>query len=66
VKRRVTDADDRFEIPRCTLTHNAITVSEFSAEVSGFSGAARALRDRVRKPASEPTAAPTALNRETA
>ena len=46
VKRRVATSDDRFEIPRCTLTHNGISLAEFSAEMSGFPGTLRALRDR--------------------
>jgi peptidoglycan/xylan/chitin deacetylase (PgdA/CDA1 family) len=57
IKRRVSAGDDPFEIPRCTLTHNQVTLAEFSAELSGFPGKLRALRSirdgspaRVRKP----------------
>jgi peptidoglycan/xylan/chitin deacetylase (PgdA/CDA1 family) len=46
IKRRVSAGDDRYEIPRCTLTHNRVTLAEFSAELSGLSGALRAMRDR--------------------
>ena len=46
IKRRVSRADQRFEIPRCTLTHNQISAAEFAAEVSGFPGALRSLRTR--------------------
>jgi len=46
IKRRVSRVDDRFEIPRCTLTHNRVTVAEFAAELSGLPGALRALLNR--------------------
>ncbi|HET6463766.1 MAG TPA: polysaccharide deacetylase family protein [Candidatus Krumholzibacteria bacterium] len=46
IKRRVSRVDDRFEIPRCTLTHNRVTVAEFAAELSGFPGTLRALLNR--------------------
>ena len=36
IKKRMTRDQDRFEIPRYILTHNRITKSEFSAEVSGY------------------------------
>jgi peptidoglycan/xylan/chitin deacetylase (PgdA/CDA1 family) len=49
IKRRVTTRDDAFSIPRCTLTHNRISTAEFAAEVSGFPGALRALRGRLRR-----------------
>lgn len=65
IKRRVTDRDDRFEIPRCTLTHNHISLTEFSAEVSGTAGTLRGLRDRVRGVKHGHAAAPhDALRRE--
>jgi peptidoglycan/xylan/chitin deacetylase (PgdA/CDA1 family) len=44
IKRRVVDGDDAFELPRCTLTHNRITMAEFSAELGGFPGVLRRLR----------------------
>ena len=47
IKRRVGRADRCFEIPRCTLTHNQITMDEFASEVSGFPGALRAVRRRI-------------------
>jgi peptidoglycan/xylan/chitin deacetylase (PgdA/CDA1 family) len=46
VKRRVSQTDDRFEIPRCTITHNRVTLAEFSAELGGLPGALRALFNR--------------------
>jgi hypothetical protein len=46
IKRRVSRVDDRFEIPRCTLTHNRVTVAEFAAELSGLPGTLRALLNR--------------------
>lgn len=42
IKTAVTPFQDPFEIPRCVLTHNRITLSEFAAEVSGLP---RFLRD---------------------
>lgn len=48
IKRRVARADDRFEIPRCILTHNQVTTAEFSAHVSGFPAFLRAVRARVK------------------
>jgi peptidoglycan/xylan/chitin deacetylase (PgdA/CDA1 family) len=48
IKRRVTRSDGCFEIPRCTLTHNQITMHEFASEVSGFPSALRNVRRRVR------------------
>lgn len=48
IKRRVARTDGCFEIPRCTLTHNQITLDEFASEVSGFPSALRAVRQRVR------------------
>jgi peptidoglycan/xylan/chitin deacetylase (PgdA/CDA1 family) len=47
VKRRAERGDDRFQIPRCILTHNQITTAEFSAHVSGFPEFLRAIRARV-------------------
>jgi len=46
IKRRMSRADDRFEIPRCTLTHNRVTAAEFATELSGLPGALRALLNR--------------------
>jgi peptidoglycan/xylan/chitin deacetylase (PgdA/CDA1 family) len=46
VKQRVSRGGDRFEIPRCTLTHNRVTLAEFSAELSGWPGAVRARLNR--------------------
>jgi peptidoglycan/xylan/chitin deacetylase (PgdA/CDA1 family) len=60
IKRRVVRSDDRFEIPRCTLTHNRISLAEFSAEVSGLPGAWRALRDRAASRTDVRDAAPRA------
>ncbi len=48
IKRRVARADGCFEIPRCTLTHNQVTIEEFASEVSGFPSALRAVRQRMR------------------
>ncbi|MDH4036278.1 MAG: polysaccharide deacetylase family protein [Candidatus Krumholzibacteria bacterium] len=47
VKRRVARGDDRYQIPRCILTHNQITTAEFSAHVSGLPAFLRAVRARV-------------------
>jgi len=46
IKRRMSRADDRFEIPRCTLTHNRVTAAEFATELSGLPGALRAWLNR--------------------
>jgi hypothetical protein len=46
IKRRVSPVEDRFEIPRCTLTHNHMSLAEFSAELSGLPGTLRALLNR--------------------
>jgi peptidoglycan/xylan/chitin deacetylase (PgdA/CDA1 family) len=46
VKSRVTSHQDRFEIPRYILTHNEITMSEFSVEVSGFPTFLRGAKQR--------------------
>ncbi len=46
IKRRVSRIDDCYAIPRCTLTHNGVTVAEFAAELSGLPGALRALLNR--------------------
>jgi peptidoglycan/xylan/chitin deacetylase (PgdA/CDA1 family) len=46
IKRRVTPGNGCFEIPRCTLTHNRVSVAEFAAEVSGFAGSLRAMKQR--------------------
>lgn len=47
IKTAVSPAHDRFAIPRCTLTHNRITLSEFAAEVSGFPRFLRGVKGRV-------------------
>ena len=47
IKSEVAAMQDRFEIPRCTLTHNHITLSEFAAEVSGFARLLRRAKARV-------------------
>ncbi|HEU4929606.1 MAG TPA: polysaccharide deacetylase family protein [Candidatus Krumholzibacteria bacterium] len=47
IKTAVTPLQDRFEIPRCTLTHNHITLREFAAEVSGFPRFLRGAKARV-------------------
>lgn len=48
IKTGVAAAQDRFEIPRCTLTHNRITTSEFAAEVSGLPRFLRHAKARVK------------------
>jgi hypothetical protein len=47
IKRAVAPGQDRFAIPRCVLTHNRITLSEFAAELSGFPRFLRDVRGRV-------------------
>jgi peptidoglycan/xylan/chitin deacetylase (PgdA/CDA1 family) len=47
IKTAVTPGQDPFEIPRCVLTHNRITVPEFAAEVSGFPRFVRGVKARV-------------------
>lgn len=47
IKSEVAAMQDRFEIPRCTLTHNHITLSEFAAEVSGLPRFLRRAKARV-------------------
>jgi len=47
IKTAVRPAQDPFAIPRCTLTHNRITLAEFAAEVSGFPRFLRAVKGRV-------------------
>lgn len=65
IKRCVSRIDDCFEIPRCTLTHNRISLAEFSAELSGLPGVLRALMDRPGARASGPGVAPrAAVSRE--
>jgi peptidoglycan/xylan/chitin deacetylase (PgdA/CDA1 family) len=65
IKRRVGARDDHFEIPRCTLTHNRVTLAEFAAEVSGLPGALRLLRDRSAPRArSHGTSSRTGVSRE--
>ncbi len=47
IKTAVTSSQDRFEIPRCTLTHNRITLPEFAAEVSGLPRFLREMKNRL-------------------
>ncbi len=47
IKTAVGPAQDPFEIPRCTLTHNTISLSEFAAEVSGIPRFLRAMKGRL-------------------
>lgn len=47
IKAAVTPGQDPFEIPRCVLTHNRITLSEFAAELSGFPRFVRGVKGRV-------------------
>jgi peptidoglycan/xylan/chitin deacetylase (PgdA/CDA1 family) len=47
IKTAVSPSQDPFEIPRCTLTHNRITLPEFAAEVSGFPRFLRGVKGRV-------------------
>jgi peptidoglycan/xylan/chitin deacetylase (PgdA/CDA1 family) len=47
IKTSVAPYQDPFEIPRCTLTHNRITLPEFAAEVSGFPRFLRGVKGRV-------------------
>jgi peptidoglycan/xylan/chitin deacetylase (PgdA/CDA1 family) len=47
IKTAVTPGQDPFEIPRCVLTHNRITLPEFAAEVSGFPRFVRGVKGRV-------------------
>jgi peptidoglycan/xylan/chitin deacetylase (PgdA/CDA1 family) len=47
IKMAVSASQDPFEIPRCTLTHNRITMAEFAAEVSGFPRFLRGVKGRV-------------------
>ena len=49
VKRRLSVGEDRFEIPRYLMTHNAITRSEFAAEVSGYPTWFRSAKHRYRR-----------------
>jgi peptidoglycan/xylan/chitin deacetylase (PgdA/CDA1 family) len=46
VKRRVSPGDDRFEIPRCTITHNRVKLAEFAAELGGLPGTLRSILNR--------------------
>jgi peptidoglycan/xylan/chitin deacetylase (PgdA/CDA1 family) len=46
IKTAVSESQDPFTIPRCTLTHNRITLSEFAAEVSGFPRFLRGVKAR--------------------
>ena len=47
ITRRVSGKQNRFEIPRYTLANNETTISEFAAEVSGFSGFFRGIKRAV-------------------
>jgi len=47
IKTRVSRETEVFEIPRCTFTHNRITVPEFAAQVSGLPEAFRAAKRRL-------------------
>lgn len=47
IKTAVSESHDPFAIPRCTLTHNRITLSEFASEVSGFPRFLRDVKSRV-------------------
>lgn len=47
VKSRVGASQDRFEIPRYLLTHNEITMKEFSVEVSGYPTFLRGIKRRI-------------------
>lgn len=47
IKTAVSESHDPYAIPRCTLTHNRITLSEFAAEVSGFPRFLRDVKSRV-------------------
>jgi peptidoglycan/xylan/chitin deacetylase (PgdA/CDA1 family) len=47
IKMRVPRGIEAFEIPRCTFTHNRISVAEFDAQVSGFAAAVRSVKHRV-------------------
>jgi peptidoglycan/xylan/chitin deacetylase (PgdA/CDA1 family) len=47
VKRAVSPNQDPFEIPRCLLTHNHITLNEFAAEVSGLPRFLRDVKGRI-------------------
>ncbi len=49
IKTAVEASQDPFEIPRCTLTHNRVTVPEFAAHVSGLAGFARVLAGRGKR-----------------
>lgn len=47
IKRRLGARVDRYEIPRYILTHNDITVAEFSAELSGYPTALRTAKNKL-------------------
>jgi peptidoglycan/xylan/chitin deacetylase (PgdA/CDA1 family) len=47
IKTAVTPGQDPFEIPRCVLTHNRITLPEFAAEVSGFPRFVRGVKSHI-------------------
>jgi peptidoglycan/xylan/chitin deacetylase (PgdA/CDA1 family) len=48
IKTAIAPIHDRFAIPRCTLTHNHISLSEFAAQVSGFPRFLRGAKARLR------------------
>jgi peptidoglycan/xylan/chitin deacetylase (PgdA/CDA1 family) len=47
IKTAVSPTQDPFEIPRCTVTHNRLTLPEFAAEVSGLQRFLRTAKSRV-------------------
>jgi peptidoglycan/xylan/chitin deacetylase (PgdA/CDA1 family) len=47
IKTAVTPLQDPFEIPRCVLAHNRVTLSEFAAEVSGLPRFLRGVKGRL-------------------
>jgi len=49
IKMRVPREAGPYEIPRCTFTHNRISLSEFAAQVSGLADALRPLKRRLSR-----------------
>jgi peptidoglycan/xylan/chitin deacetylase (PgdA/CDA1 family) len=47
VKSRLSARQDKFEIPRYVLTHNEITLNEFSVEVSGYPTFLRGIKRKI-------------------
>jgi peptidoglycan/xylan/chitin deacetylase (PgdA/CDA1 family) len=64
VKRRVSQGDDRFEIPRCTITHNHVTLGEFSSELGGLPGTLRSWLHRPGAAQQANASAPEPVSRE--